>query len=75
MISIITMKTIPENCYDCPCENHESGTCQADEERRSTQVYRPFWCPLKEIKTTQDLCCENRNEVDEYKSLYGFYDR
>ena len=74
-IIISTMEEIPENCYDCPCADHENGRCQADKEVRTTQVYRPFWCPLKEQKS-QAVCCENRaNEPDGYTATYGFYDR
>lgn len=49
-IIITTMEEIPENCCDCPCADHENGRCQADKEGRTTQIYRPFWCPLKEDK-------------------------
>lgn len=74
-IIITTMEEIPENCCDCPCADHENGSCQADKEGRTTQLYRPFWCPLKEEKV-QGLCCENwANEPDGYKGLYGFNDR
>jgi hypothetical protein len=49
MIVIKTMTNLPEHCYDCPCHNGESGYCQADKENRYSD-YRPFWCPLVEIK-------------------------
>lgn len=47
MIVITTMNSLPEYCYECSCQDHESGFCQADKEHRSS-VYRPFWCPLKD---------------------------
>lgn len=49
MIVIKTMTNLPEHCYDCPCHDGESGYCQADKEHRYSD-YRPFWCPLVEIK-------------------------
>lgn len=39
------LKELPESCYDCPFGS--SGYCQADEEKRKAQEYRPFWCPMK----------------------------
>ena len=47
MITISTMDSLPEHCYECPCHDGESGYCQADKERRYSD-YRPYWCPLKE---------------------------
>jgi len=49
MIVITTMESLPEHCYECPCHDGESGYCQADKEQRYSD-YRPFWCPLKEVK-------------------------
>ena len=47
MITISTMDSLPEHCYECPCHDGESGYCQADKANRYSD-YRPFWCPLKE---------------------------
>ena len=44
-IIIKSLDSLPDNCYDCPCHNMESGYCQADKEHKYS-VYRPFWCPL-----------------------------
>lgn len=49
MILIKTMTNLPEHCWDCPCHDGEGGYCQADEERRYSD-WRPFWCPLIEVK-------------------------
>lgn len=49
MIVITTMDALPDYCYDCPCNNGEHSTCEADKENRSTYEYRPYWCPLKEV--------------------------
>ena len=46
VIYISTLKELPDYCYDCPCCNCETGCCQADEERR-TSNWRHFWCPLE----------------------------
>ena len=54
MIVITTMKTLPEYCFDCPCNNGEYGECQADEQHRSV-YYRPYWCPLKDIPNEQEV--------------------
>jgi hypothetical protein len=48
-VFIKTMTNLPEHCYDCPCHNGESGYCQADKGHRYSD-YRPFWCPLIEVK-------------------------
>ena len=48
-IVISTMKNLPEHCYDCPLNNNEHLQCEADECKRYSENYRPFWCPLKEI--------------------------
>ena len=45
-IVITTMDSLPEYCYECPCNNGEHGICEADKEKRSTFEYRPYWCPL-----------------------------
>lgn len=50
MIIITTMQELPEYCYYCPCHNAEHGECQADEEKRRSLEYRPYWCPLSELK-------------------------
>ena len=49
-IVITTMTELPEYCYNCPCHDGEYDRCNADNERR-TSIYRPFWCPLKELET------------------------
>lgn len=49
-IVITTMTELPEYCYNCPCHDGEYDRCNADNERR-TSIYRPFWCPLKEVET------------------------
>lgn len=54
-VLIKTMKNLPEHCYDCPCHDGESGYCQADEEHRYSD-YRPFWCPLVEVREEQQPC-------------------
>lgn len=57
MITIETMNSLPEYCWQCPCHDRENGQCQADAEKRYTIEYRPYWCPLKEItqvKTKKD---------------------
>lgn len=48
-IVISTMKELPEHCYDCPLNSSDSY-CRADECRRYTQEYRPYWCPLTAIE-------------------------
>lgn len=53
MIVIKTMTELPEHCWECPCHDGESGYCQADKEHRYSD-YRPFWCPLSEIDTTEE---------------------
>jgi len=59
MIVITTIDALPDYCRDCPCHDRETGDCQADKERRYSEYYRPFWCPLKEInddKKSGELC-------------------
>jgi len=51
MIVITTMNALPDYCHDCPCNNSEHSRCEADKERRSTFEYRPYWCPLKEVRS------------------------
>ena len=58
-VLIKTMTNLPEHCYDCPCHDGESGYCQADKEHRYSD-YRPFWCPLVEIK--DDKCQECKKD-------------
>jgi ribosomal protein S26 len=48
-IIITTLDNLPEYCWNCPCCS-SVGRCRADEERRKTSEYRPFWCPLREEK-------------------------
>lgn len=48
-VIIGTMNNLPEYCWNCPCCS-SVGRCRADEERRKTSEYRPFWCPLHEEK-------------------------
>ena len=48
-IVITTMDNLPEYCWNCPCCS-SVGRCRADEERRKTSEYRPYWCPLREEK-------------------------
>ena len=57
MIVITTMDSLPDHCYDCPCQNVESGRCQADKESRYSE-YRPYWCPLKEIEQPETVYLE-----------------
>lgn len=52
MIVLNNLKFLPEKCYDCPCHNGEHGYCQADVNGRSSE-WRPFWCPLVELKGFQ----------------------
>ena len=54
-IFIKTMTKLPENCYECPCHDGESGYCQADKEHRYSN-YRPFWCPLTKTREESDPC-------------------
>ena len=49
-IVISTMKELPEHCYDCPLNNSEYAQCQADECKRYSDNYRPYWCPLRELE-------------------------
>lgn len=47
-IIITTMETIPENCCDCPCTDHETGrfpvdTSESISNRRLTKFFD--WCP------------------------------
>jgi hypothetical protein len=49
-IIISTMDELPEMCYDCPCHNGENSTCNAMKDRMYVSDWRPFWCPLKEVK-------------------------
>lgn len=50
LVVITTMDHVPEKCYDCPCHDGENGYCQLDPQHRYMQEWRPFWCPLKEIR-------------------------
>ena len=50
IIEITTLSELPTECYNCPCHNQESGYCQADKGRRYNAEYRPYWCPLREVK-------------------------
>ena len=50
MIVITTMQELPEYCYECPCHDRDNGECQADKERRRSSEYRPYWCPLNDVK-------------------------
>lgn len=54
------LKELPENCYDCPFSIN--GICQADNQKRTSQEYRPFWCPMKikKIKVDNSDYWENR---------------
>ena len=45
-VVINTMKELPEYCYDCPLNNPENGLCKADDCKRYSYEYRPYWCPL-----------------------------
>ena len=51
MSILIKGKDMPEFCYRCPCNDNELGFCRADKRGRSTDDYRPSWCPLVEIPT------------------------
>jgi len=54
MIVITTIDSLPDHCHECPCQNVETGRCQADKERRYSD-YRPYWCPLKEIRDCHEF--------------------
>ena len=58
MIVITTMDALPDHCYECPCQDGESGYCQADKEGRYSD-YRPYWCPLKEIHVKEQNTVRN----------------
>lgn len=60
-IVINTMKELPEYCYDCPLNNPENGLCKADDCKRCSYEYRPYWCPLTVL--------EEKNDYKETKSL------
>ena len=67
MIVITTIDSLPDHCHECPCQNVETGRCQADKERRYSD-YRPYWCPLKEIhvkeqKTVRNSVSKNQMEA------------
>lgn len=51
MIVITSITEMPEKCFDCPLSNKEYDYCQADiGASRKVGEWRPFWCPLKEVK-------------------------
>ena len=52
MIVITSMDSLPDHCHECPCHDGESGYCCADVEQRYSD-YRPYWCPLKELKVRE----------------------
>ena len=54
MIVITTIDSLPDHCHECPCQDVETGRCQADKERRYSD-YRPYWCPLKEIRDCHEF--------------------
>lgn len=56
MIVLTSMEELPEHCCDCPCSNKENDYCQADEIKRYSCGWRPFWCPL--IKIVDDEVSE-----------------
>lgn len=60
MIVITTMDLLPEHCFECPCHDGESGYCQADKEQRYSD-YRPFWCPLKEVKVPTSVSIDHQD--------------
>lgn len=45
-IIITTMQQLPEHCYECPLCTSDMR-CKADEEKRFSQEWRPYWCPLQ----------------------------
>lgn len=45
--------SMPENCMDCPCLNHENGECQVTGNRDTYTMERPRSCPLTEVEITK----------------------
>lgn len=68
MIVITTIDSLPDHCHECPCQNVETGRCQADKERRYSD-YRPYWCPLKErddpIEPIEPTLNENHSYISD----------
>lgn len=60
MIVIKTLEALPEHCYDCPCHDGENGYCKADDLERNSD-WRPFWCPLEEVKTSWETMLDEVN--------------
>ena len=58
MKSILIIDT-PEDCYECPCYDHEGGICQAS---HNWKTDRENGCPLRQLPKWKIDGCSAFNE-------------